>query len=603
MTGPEILVDLDKIRKNTATIVRFCRQRGISVTGVTKVCCGMPPVGRAMLEGGVISLGESRIENIRRLRAGGINAPMMMLRIPPLSQVEEIVSSADISLNSELSVIRELSEAALRKGKVHKIILMVDLGDLREGIWPRDLMEITSEVIKLKGVKIAGIGTNLTCFGAILPSRKNMEQLVSYASEIEETFRIKMEIISGGNSSSLPLLMEGGIPSGINHLRIGEAIMLGRETVNGTLWPGCSGDAFQLSAELIELKWKPSLPIGESGMDAFGEKPVFSDKGEILRGILNVGREDVQVDKLEPEDRGISILGASSDHLLVDMTGSEQEPALGDKVFFNLNYGALLAAMTSGYVRKTLLKSGEKEVKSERIVMLGNSPLFSNESLLKHLKQLGLDSEVSGQGVDEKSVSETIQKNGFPFIGGEINKTAVSVKGLIHSHDQIGLLILTPHAALLTDMQSTEEYCFLSKILGFIESEMNSSPHISLENVVLIGLREAEKQEVELIRDNGITAYTMEDVDLLGMREIMVEALRRVTTGTSGFYTRVSSDVINAEGEGLTFREAHLAMEMIADSRQMLALDISGTPHKSWIDDRGLSGIVESAFGKRILRI
>jgi predicted amino acid racemase len=147
MAGPEILIDIDKVRSNTRAIVTFCRERGVLVTGVTKVTCGMPLVARAMLEGGVVSLGESRVENIRRMRASGINAPMIMLRIPPLSQVDEIVAHADISLNSELSVIRSLSKAALRKGKIHKIILMVDLGDLREGIWRRDLMDTAAEVM------------------------------------------------------------------------------------------------------------------------------------------------------------------------------------------------------------------------------------------------------------------------------------------------------------------------------------------------------------------------------------------------------------------------------------------------------------------------
>lgn len=214
MPGPEIQVDIQKIRENTKTLVDFCRSSGISVTGVTKVTCGMPMVAQAMLDGGVASIGESRIENIRRLRSSGINAPVMMLRIPPLSRVEEIVTSVDISLNSELSVIRSLSDAAEKKGKIHKVILMVDLGDLREGIWPTDLLDVAREVIELPGVELTGLGTNLTCFGGVLPSRKNMGELVGYAEKIEEAFGIELKIISGGNSSSLPLLMEGECPKG-----------------------------------------------------------------------------------------------------------------------------------------------------------------------------------------------------------------------------------------------------------------------------------------------------------------------------------------------------------------------------------------------------
>ena len=304
MSGPEILIDINKIRTNTRKICDFCRQRGISVCGVTKVTCGMPQVGRAMLEGGAVSLGESRIENIRRLRASGINAPIIMLRIPPLSQVDEIVSNADISLNSELSVIRSLSEAAIRRGKIHKILLMVDLGDLREGIWPTDLMEICREVIELNGVRIAGIGTNLTCFGGVLPSRKNMNELVGYAEQIEKTFHIE-----AGYHIRRKFLLPSP-PSGRWYARQNQPFKDWRShspgkgnrqgDVSGRV---VSDDAFQLSAELIELKTKPSVPIGETGMDAFGVKPVFSDKGNIVRAILNVGREDVIVDNLIPRDK------------------------------------------------------------------------------------------------------------------------------------------------------------------------------------------------------------------------------------------------------------------------------------------------------------
>lgn len=603
MSGPEILIDIEKIRSNTRTIVDFCRKKGISVTGVTKVSCGMPLVGRAMLEGGVVSLGESRIENIRRMRASGINAPMMMLRIPPLSRVDEIVANAELSLNSELSVIRSLSEASLKRAKVHKIILMVDLGDLREGIWPSELMEISREVINLEGVQIVGIGTNLTCFGGVLPSPENMGRLVEYAEQIEKAFSIQLEIISGGNSSSLPLLMENRMPPRINHLRIGEAIVLGKETVKGSLWPGCYGNAFQLSAEIIELKKKPSVPIGKTGMDAFGEKPVFHDKGNILRAILNVGREDVTVDSLIPEDKKISILGASSDHLLLDVSHAEKRPALGGRIRFNMNYSALLAAMTSNYVGKTPLLEAESKMNTSDIVMIGNSPLYKNENLLKHLSDLGINFEVSEDEVSGQSIHNIFKNKKIPLIGGELNKSCESLKGLSRFFKQSGLIIFAPNASLLSGKSHEPDEIFLSEILGFGEKENDLSFCISPESTVIIGLREADRSEIDIIKNTGIQAYTMEDVDLLGMRETMVNTLRKACNGTEGFYTRISTDVIKAEGEGLTFREAHMAMEMISDSSRMLALDISGTPDKSWIDDRALCSIVESAYGKRILRL
>ncbi len=602
MSGPEIIVDIEKIRFNTHKLVDFCGKRGIAVTGVTKVTCGMPLVGKAMLNGGVVSLGESRIENIERLRNSGITAPVVMLRIPPLSRVDEIVSTVDISLNSELSVIRSLSEAAVKKGKIHNIILMVDLGDLREGIWPSDLMEVTRAVIDLKGVKIIGIGTNLTCFGGVLPSRKNMTELVGYAESIENTFGISMDIISGGNSSSLPLLMEGGMPGRVNHLRLGESIVLGRETVDGSIWPGCFHDAFQLSAEVIELKKKPSVPIGKTGMDAFGQTPVFSDKGDILRAILSVGREDVVIDSLVPVNGKISILGASSDHLLLDVTESDKELKLGDKINFNLSYGALLASMTSKYVKKVPILGDSKVMNPDKIVLMGDSPLFNREEFLAHLIEMGFEYEIESGGVFRQSVASVLKNNKIPLLGGEYNNTLHALEGAADVFKQAGLIIFAPYPSLKIGEEEKSKHKFLAEIFGLAGNDINLSSVISPESTVVIGLRKAEHAEIEFIRKLNIKVYTMEDIDLLGMREVMINSLRKVTTGTEGFVARFSTNVVNAEGEGITFREAHLAMEMLADSSKLKALDISGTPDKSWLNDDGLCSLVESAFGKRILK-
>ena len=357
MAKPSITIDIKKIKLNTNSIAALCKMNGIQVTGVTKVTCGMPEVAGAMLAGGASAIGESRLENIRKMKENGIDASFLLLRIPHLSAVDEVVELADISLNSDLNVIKGLSQAAVKQGKVHEIILMIDLGDLREGIWPDDLFDIAGEILKLPGIKFAGIGTNLTCYGGVIPTEKNLGQLVEYAEKLEAEFCIELKYISGGNSSSLPLLAAGKMPERINHLRIGEAILLGRETVNREKWPGTDQDAFIFSAEIIELKEKPSVPIGEIGQDAFGGTPVFENKGNIKRGILNIGRQDVDIDGIEPVDKGIRILGGSSDHLLVDVTESALQLETGKELRFYPGYGALLALMTSAYVEKKIINN------------------------------------------------------------------------------------------------------------------------------------------------------------------------------------------------------------------------------------------------------
>ncbi len=355
MGRPVLTVHLDRIEHNARAIVALCREHGIAVTGVTKGTCGLPEVARAMLRGGVESIGESRIENVQRLRRAGISAPLLMLRIPPLSRAEEVVACVEVSLNSELAVLRALSEAALRRGRTHDVIVMVDLGDLREGVWPDDLVPFALELGRLPGLGLVGIGSNLTCYGGVIPTEHNMGRLVRCAEAVERACGLRLPWISGGNSSSLPLIASGRMPERVNHVRIGEAILLGRETVRREPWPGTFQDAFELRAEVIELKTKPSTPLGERGEDAFGGRTDASERGERLRALLDVGREDVDVAGLLPLDPRLAVLGASSDYLLVDATDAAGGLCVGDPVAFGLRYGALLAAMDSQYVEKQLV--------------------------------------------------------------------------------------------------------------------------------------------------------------------------------------------------------------------------------------------------------
>lgn len=302
-------------------------------------------MAKAMLAGGVKTIAESRLENIARLRAGDIHAPLWLLRIPALSEVEQVVALADVSLNSEPAVIKALSSAAVTQKKRHKVVIMVELGDLREGVLPHNLFEIITVALNAPGIELIGIGTNLSCFGGVIPTNKNLGELCQYAQQIEEKFGLNLPYISGGNSSSLPLLLQGKLPQKINHLRLGESIFLGKETAYGTAIDGMYQDCFTLTAELIEIKKKPSLPTGDIGRDSFGKIPRFEDKGERIRAIANIGKADIDIAGITPIEQGIDIIGASSDHLLLDITNAPKDYRIGEQLHFKMDYAALLLAM------------------------------------------------------------------------------------------------------------------------------------------------------------------------------------------------------------------------------------------------------------------
>jgi predicted amino acid racemase len=352
LATPRIEIDLEKIGHNVRKLKKLYESKGNSITGVTKVICGDPNVANTLIKNGINILADTRLLNIERMCRAAVKAKYLMLRTPIPSQAELVVQYTEISLNSEISVIESLSKFAVKRGTTHKIILMVDLGDLREGVMPKELEDIVMKVISLEGIKLVGIGTNLACFGGIKPDERKMQCLSNFADKIEKKFGLKLEFVSGGNSANYDWFMSTKDVGRINNLRLGESIFLGRETLNRSPIPGLFTNAFTLVAEVIESKLKPSLPSGEACQNAFGQIPEFKNRGQIKRVILGIGLQDVTFSGLTPKI-DIDILGMSSDHIVIDAKQNCLD--VGSLVEFNLNYGALLSAMTSPYILKRYL--------------------------------------------------------------------------------------------------------------------------------------------------------------------------------------------------------------------------------------------------------
>ena len=351
MTAPRLEIDLDKIRHNACTLVERLGKRGISVTGVTKATLGSTDIAGTLLGAGVHALGDSRIENIEAMRRACGPASMTLIRSPMLSQARRVVTYADVSFNTELDVIRELSSAARAGNRMHGIVLMVELGDLREGIMPDELENTVRETLRLPNVILKGIGTNLACRSGVSPDARNMAELSVLADSIEATFGLTLDIVSGGNSANLRWALSDSPIGRINDLRLGESILLGREPLYRQPIEGLFTDAFTLTAEVIESKVKPSQPWGEIAQTAFGEESPATNRGHISQTILAIGRQDTDPSGLVPP-AGIEILGASSDHLITD-SGSDLIP-VGTELVFELNYSALVRTMTSPFVTKVV---------------------------------------------------------------------------------------------------------------------------------------------------------------------------------------------------------------------------------------------------------
>ncbi len=344
---PRVEINLQYLKENVAAIVERCAEFGIDIAGVIKGTTGIPECAKMYQEGGAKMIASSRLEQIEDARNYGIDLPYLLLRVPMLSEIPEVIRLTDISLNSELCVLRALNEEAAKQNKVHKVILMADLGDLREGFWDKDEMVEVALIVEneLDHLELSGVGTNLGCYGSIEATAEKLDELVSIAERIEALIGRELEYISGGGTTSLPRILNGDMPKRINMLRVGEGILLAKDLPR---FFGCDmsflhDDIYTLKAEVIEVKTKPSHPIGKISIDAFGHTPEYVDRGNRKRALLGIGKVDYgSIDEISPRDKGIEIIGASSDHTILDIEDYEGELKPGDILSFDIVYASLV---------------------------------------------------------------------------------------------------------------------------------------------------------------------------------------------------------------------------------------------------------------------
>lgn len=357
---PRLELHRSAITANVAAVQDLCTGHGIALCCVVKGVSAHPDLVDAIVDVPCRQLGSSRIWQLESIKRRHPEVSTMLLRIPMLCELEAVLHWSDISLQSERATLQALDHLAQKAGRRHGVLLMMDLGDLREGVFSCDeLVELAVWVeTGLPGLYLSGIGTNLGCYGAIKPDRHNLGRLVDCAHAIETRLGRKLDIVSGGASSSLPLLLDASMPEGINHLRVGEAILVNRDLPDyfGVRLPGMASPTMILKAQVVEVQVKPSHPVGTIHIDAFGDSPTFVDRGIRRRALVALGKQDIALDwKLIPLDQGVSLVGSSSDHLILDVSDCTVSPAVGDILCFGLYYGPMLHLCTNPEIRVDLV--------------------------------------------------------------------------------------------------------------------------------------------------------------------------------------------------------------------------------------------------------
>ncbi len=352
-----VVINVEALYHNLRVIDSWITNAGARWSLVTKVLCGHEATIKALGELGVNSMADSRLANLESIDRNVPTRESWYLRLPHLSAIERIVALSDVSLNSEIDAIQALNMEAARQKKRHGIVIMIELGDLREGILPGSLVKFYKQVFELSNIAVLGIGSNLGCLSGAVPNVEQYMQLSMYKELLELKFGVKLPIISGGSSAVLPLLLDGSLPKAINHFRIGESVFLGTEPVSGAVMPGLRDDVVTVEAELAEIKEKSLVPLGETT-----EMTPFETTSQTLlqpgqrgyRAVVTVGQLDTDVGGLTPKDPSFQIAGASSDLCVVNVGAAAGDLRVGDTIQFSPNYAALLRLMAGQYVDKVV---------------------------------------------------------------------------------------------------------------------------------------------------------------------------------------------------------------------------------------------------------
>jgi len=350
-----IELDVQKLNENYKYLDKIFRKNDIQFSVVSKMLCGNKLFLTELLKLPISQVCDSRVSNLKTVKSIKPEIETIYIKPPAKRAIKSVVQYADISMNTESNTIRLLSEEAQRQNKTHKIIIMIELGELREGIMGEDFMTFYEKVFKLKNIEVVGIGTNLTCLYGVLPNHDKLIQLSLYEQLVEARFNRQIPYVSGGSSVTIPLIFQKLLPAGINHFRVGETLFLGTDLYHNSTFEKMNHDVFKLYSEIIELTEKPQVPIGEMGQNVEGESFEFDekDKGKrSYRAIVDIGLLDVGESHIEPVDGDLTLVGASSDMFVIDLGDNDKNYKVGDLLEFKMDYMGVLRTINSRYIDK-----------------------------------------------------------------------------------------------------------------------------------------------------------------------------------------------------------------------------------------------------------
>ena len=354
-----ITLNTGKLKENYRHLDRLFKSHRIKWSVVSKILSGNTLFVKELLNLKPEQVCDSRVSNLRTIKSIDPSVETIYIKPPPKQYIKAVVEFADISLNTEYETLRLLSVEARKQGKIHKVIIMIEMGELREGVMRDDFIDFFSKVFELPNIEVVGIGTNLSCLYGVLPNQDKLIQLGLYEQLVEAMFKKEIPYVSGGSSVTIPLIHQGILPRAINHFRVGETLFLGTNVYDGSVFEDMHNDVFRLFTEIIELTVKPRVPTGEMGLNVEGESFDFDnrDLGKTSwRAIVDMGLLDVDEKHISPVDEGVEMVGASSDMFVIDLGDNQKNYKVGDIIEFKMDYMGVVRILNSKYIEKRIAK-------------------------------------------------------------------------------------------------------------------------------------------------------------------------------------------------------------------------------------------------------
>ncbi|MBF7016505.1 alanine racemase [Staphylococcus durrellii] len=344
----QLQINLSKIQYNAKVLLSTLAEHDINFTPVIKCVAGDKRIIEVLKHIGLTHFAEARIDNINKSIDEDVS--FTMIRTVNKSELEDVVLKSKMSIQTEITTIRQINEIAKKHHKKHQILLMIDWKDAREGILTYDVIDYIQEILTMHNICLSGLAFNFMCFNAIPPNDNDVEMINQFVASIENEAGFHFKIISGGNSSMLPQMFYNNLGM-INDLRIGETLFRGTDTTTDKPIATLFQDAITMEAEIVEIKPRLDIATGKN----------------YLQAILDIGYLDTYADELVPLNNNIQVLGATSDHVMVDLQNCDHYQ-VGDTINFALGYRALAQSMYADNIPKKYVEDSGIQLINEHFI-------------------------------------------------------------------------------------------------------------------------------------------------------------------------------------------------------------------------------------------